>query len=254
MNETDLLLDGYVDWLRSKISHKQLESWTEITTPFLDHHNDYIQIYMKNDTNGFLLSDGGETLSDLLHSGLDINKSPKRKNILDITLNGFGVKYQDGNLEIFADRHNFALRQHNLIQAILSVNDMFFLAASNVTSLFFEEVAEWLDEQDVSYSTSIHFTGKSGFDHGFDFLIPKPKNQPEIIIRAINNPIRTSAQNFIMALQDTENTRRKPINAFAILNDNQKPVSPKITTALRNYGIYPSLWSQRKDDLQRLTA
>ncbi|WP_418888699.1 DUF1829 domain-containing protein, partial [Methanothrix soehngenii] len=34
------------------------------------------------------------------------------------------------------------------------------------------------------------FTGKSGYDHLFDFVIPKSKKRPERILQAINRPSR----------------------------------------------------------------
>lgn len=38
------LIDDYVVWLRDKTSLRQIENWVEITTPYLDRQNDYIQI------------------------------------------------------------------------------------------------------------------------------------------------------------------------------------------------------------------
>ncbi|MDI9348456.1 MAG: DUF1828 domain-containing protein [Candidatus Symbiobacter sp.] len=254
MTETGPMLDEYVDWLRSHISYKQLDNWTEITTPFLDRHNDYIQIYVKIDGEGYLLSDGGETLIDLEHSGLDIKRSPKRKDILCTTLNGFGVKDEKGVLQVQAVKSNFALKKHSLIQAILAVNDMFFLASSNVTSLFFEEVEDWLNENSIAFIKTATFIGKSGFNQMFDYVIPKPKGQPEIIMRIFNNPTRQYAQNLIMAYQDIENTRPKKQTAIAVINDNEKSVPPKVEMALRNYNIHLTLWSRHQDDINLLRA
>ena len=35
------------------------KDWVEIITSYLDHNNDYIQIYLKTDDEGYLLKDGG---------------------------------------------------------------------------------------------------------------------------------------------------------------------------------------------------
>lgn len=38
----------YLDWLKSEITEEDLgNGYTEITAPFLDRHNDYIQIIYK---------------------------------------------------------------------------------------------------------------------------------------------------------------------------------------------------------------
>ena len=43
-----------------------------------DRHNDYSQIYVRQDNGAFLLTDGGETIQDLRASGCDLETS-KRK-------------------------------------------------------------------------------------------------------------------------------------------------------------------------------
>ena len=83
-----------------------------------------------------------------------------------------------------ASPDNFALRKHNLVQAMLAVNDMFYLAVPMVASLFYEDVVAWLDLHDIRYTPKVKFTGKTGYDHLFDFVIPKSRRQPERIIQS----------------------------------------------------------------------
>jgi hypothetical protein len=45
--DTKHLLDQYVEWLKSKMALRQIDGWIEITTPFLDRHNDYMLIYAR---------------------------------------------------------------------------------------------------------------------------------------------------------------------------------------------------------------
>jgi hypothetical protein len=253
MSEIDLLIDGYWRWLRDKTVIKQLKDWIEITTPYLDRHNDYLQIYARKTDNGFILTDGGETLADLEQSGR-VMDSPKRQAILQTILNGFGVEKRDSDLQVHTTSDNFGIRKHNLIQAILSVHDMFFLASSNVEALFFEDVAAWLESVDIRYTPRVKFSGKSGFDHMFDFVIPKSKVASERIIRAINNPNRNTAQNLIMAWIDTRDSRPENAEPFAFLNDNEKSIAGNVTDALRNYGIMPVVWSQRDQFREWLVA
>jgi hypothetical protein len=54
-----------------------------------------------------------------------------------MTLNGFGVGMNQDALEVHATAQTFPLRKHNLIQAMLAVNDLFYLAKPIVASLFF---------------------------------------------------------------------------------------------------------------------
>ena len=47
MKATDDLIRSYYDWLKAKTSWREVNGWVEITTPYLDRHNDYIQIYLR---------------------------------------------------------------------------------------------------------------------------------------------------------------------------------------------------------------
>src|SRR4051812_17099068 len=135
MINADLLIDGYWRFLRDKTVLRQVDDWTEITTPYLDRHNDYIQLYMRKDASGYIITDGGDTLLDLEQSGCAID-SPKRQSILRTILNSFGVQQHSHSLQVHASSDNFAIRKHSLVQAIISVHDMFCLASPTVEALF----------------------------------------------------------------------------------------------------------------------
>jgi len=129
--EMDELIEKYSSWLKDKTILKTIDDqWIEITTPYLDRHNDCLQIYAKKDENGFLLTDDGYILNDLLNSGCDL-KSTKRQEFLKKTISGFGVQLDGDQLVIHTSKDNFPLKKHNIIQAMLAVNDLFYLATSH---------------------------------------------------------------------------------------------------------------------------
>ncbi|MCY7389093.1 MAG: DUF1829 domain-containing protein [Burkholderiales bacterium] len=253
MHDIQKLLDEYVVWLRDKTSLRQIDDWIEITTPYLDRHNDYVQIYAKKSNGAYVLTDDGYTVDDLEQSGCKLN-SPKRQDLLKMTLNGFGVQQNGGALEVHATPDNFALRKHNLVQAILAVNDMFYLAVPMVASLFYEDVVAWLDLHDVRYTPKVKFSGKTGYDHLFDFVIPKSRKQPERIIHTINRPNRDTAQAVAFAWIDTKEVRPPESKAFALLNDSEIAISSAVTDALKNYNVHPIVWSKRDDVQEELAA
>jgi hypothetical protein len=245
------LLDDYFVWLKDKTKLRQVDDWIEITTPYLDRHNDYIQLYAKRENGGFLLTDDDYTIGDLEQSGC-LLQSPKRQALLKMILNGFGVQLHDKALQVHASFDNFALRKHNLVQAILSVNDMFYLAEPMVTSLFYEDVVIWLDLHEIRYTPKVKFTGKTGYDHLFDFVIPKSRFQPERILQTINRPSRDTAQKVVLSWVDTKEVRPVDSRAFAILNDADQPVSSAVLEALRNYDVRPIPWSRREEVREEL--
>jgi len=247
------LLDQYTKWLRDKTSLRQISDWIEISTPYLDRHNDCLQIYAKRQNGGYLLTDDGYIIQDLQQSGCKLDTG-KRQALLNMTLNGFGIRLNDGRLEIQASPDNFAVRKHNLVQAMLAVNDLFNLAVPIVASLFYEDVVAWLDLHEIRYTPKVKFTGKSGYDHVFDFVIPKSRTYPERILQTINRPYRDTAEALAWAWIETKEVRPPESRAYAFLNDSEHTISASVIDALCNYDVHPVLWSGRESVRMDLAA
>jgi hypothetical protein len=255
ISEIEKLMEDYRAWLRDKTTLREINgSWVEITTPYIDRHNDALQIYARRENGGFLLTDDSYTIHDLEASGCSLD-TPKRQALLRTTLNGFGIKLNNEALEAHATPQTFPLRKHNLLQAMLAVNDLFYTARSVVESLFLEDVVNWLDTNDVRYTPNVKFTGISGYDHLFDFVIPKSRKQPERVVQAINRPSRTAAENLIYKWSDTHDARTLDSKAYAVLNDAGGQVIPaEVFDALKAYNIRPVPWTRRSDTLAELAA
>ena len=254
IDEIRVLLDQYSQWLRDKSVLREVnEQYVEITTPFLDRHNDYAQIYVRRENGGFLLSDGGETVEDLRSSGCDL-ETKKRKDLLIATLNGFGIQRDGDALIVKTTPQNFSLRKHNLVQAILAVNDLFYLAVPVIASLFLEDVMAWFELHEIRYTPNVKFTGKSGYDHTFDFVIPGSRRASERLIRAVNRPSRDLAESLAFSWVDTREVRPPTSRFYAFLNDEDRPPSASILDALRNYEIIPVPWSNRDQIRLELAA
>jgi hypothetical protein len=253
INEIQTLLDQYVAWLKDKTALRQIKDWIEITTPYLDRHNDYIQIYVRRENGSYILTDDGYIIEDLKRSGCEL-ESKKRKDLLTLTLNGFGAKLEENALIMHASSENFPLRKHNLLQAMLAVNDLFYLAVPMVASLFLEDVTSWLNLNDIRYTPKVKFTGKSGYDHLFDFVIPASRKQPERILQTINRPSRETAQSVAFSWIDTKEVRPDNSRAYAFLNDSEHVPSASVIDALKNYDVNPVLWSRRNEIQEELAA
>jgi len=256
MNESggmDLAPEEYSAWLKAKVSVPPSGEAVEITTPYLDRHNDYLQIYARRENGELVLTDDGYVLDDLDLSGCRLD-TPKRRALFEATLNGFGVRQEGGVLEIRASEDDFALQKHNLVQAMLAIGDLFYLASSSVESFFHEDVAAWLDESEIRHTPNIKLTGKSGFDHRFHFVVPKSPNQPERVIQVINRPGRESAQAITFAWMDTKEARSPEGRAYAFLNDAERTTPGAVADAMRSYGLHPIPWSKREEVRGELAA
>ena len=94
-------IETYIAWLKQNTTALQIgNDVVEINSPFLDRHNDYIQIYISLSDGGYILTDDGYTISDLEMSGLAFNTT-KRKEELNTILNGFGVSLNNATGELY---------------------------------------------------------------------------------------------------------------------------------------------------------
>ena len=72
------LINSYTQWLNAEIDFEKVGEYYEISTPFLDSQNDYIQFYVRLDGDNIHFTDDGFTLERLLLSGFKFNTN-KRK-------------------------------------------------------------------------------------------------------------------------------------------------------------------------------
>lgn len=251
--ECERLISDYLRWLKEGLQVSELESSCRVATPFLDRHNDEIEIYVEKRDGGFLLTDDGYTIADLRSSGMAFN-TEKRKAHLTAILNGFGVRQEGDELQVHAMPEDFPQKKHNLLQAMLAVNDMFVMGEEHVLSLFKEDVAAFLDSNQVPVFRDFKLTGRSGFDHKFDFGLPRAQRKPERVLQAINNLTKDQALSFAFAVNDVVTIRAEPLQAFAFLNDSENPPKEDNLAAIKAYQVQPLFWSRRQEALALLNG
>jgi hypothetical protein len=251
--ECEQLVEAYLGWLRQGLSIEEVNGACELTTPFLDRHNDHFQVYAERENGKIVLSDDGYVLADLQASGLELT-TPKRKLVLQATLNGLGVKSDGRRLYVEASQRNLGQRLHGLVQAMIGVNDMFMMAQPRVASFFWEDVRGFLDANEIRYSPRVKIAGRSGFDHAIDFLVPKSKGRPERLVEAINAPNKNTIGTYLFALSDTRDARGDDAEAYAFLNDVDREVGGDVLEALEAYDVVPALWSTRERYVEALAG
>ena len=236
------LIDDYAAWLKSEITFEKIGEYYEITTPYLDNANDYLQIYVRQDGNDIYFTDDSATIQGLKMGGFRFTKN--RKEALQRILNQYGVKQKGDELTATASIKGFAQKKHLFIQAMLRIDDMFEISKSKVAPLFLDDIQAFFEEKEIYYSDNVQFTGVSGFSHSYDFLLQRAKTKPERLCQAINNPNRSNMGNVLFAWNDTKPSRKKDSELIVILND-QKSIARGIEDAFINYDAKVILWSER---------
>ena len=71
------LIDEYALWLKGEITFEKVNEYYEITTPYLDNANDYLQIYVRQDGDDIFFTDDGATIQGLKMAGYQFTKNRK---------------------------------------------------------------------------------------------------------------------------------------------------------------------------------
>jgi hypothetical protein len=210
-----------------------------------------ISIYVrKKSEDHIVLSDGGETIEELEMSGLDIRRSKKRRLHLQGILNSYGVEWMNSrDFIISATTKSFPQVKHRLLQAIMSIDDMFVLSAEKVENFFTEDVEMYLNINNVMYTKDVMFMGKSKLAHNFDFSIPVRQNnkQKNFLTKAINNPRKDILKTALFMIDDVR-TIRTAVEGLFVINDEKRMSNDfrkDIVEATKQYEISVIEWSNR---------
>lgn len=265
MVNTNKIFSDYIAWLQEKTRIHELSSgvdssFFEIETPFINHLNDTISIFLSLSaaSNTLRMGDNGRTLDELYIAGVEISNSPRRQAIIRQVTQGFGVKWDSTNGEIFVettiDDKKIPLLKHSLIQTILAIYDLVYLSVSRVVDIFTEDVERYLSANSIRHIRNVKFTGKTGLDHTFDFIIPGSQNAPERFLQALGSPRRDRVENILFKWLDTIEERRSDSKLFVFLNDTDQQVDEKVTAPLASYSATAIPWSRRQDYVEELVA
>lgn len=239
------LIDDYASWLKQEITFEKVGEYYEITTPYLDSANDYLQIYVRQIGDDIYFTDDSATIQNLKMNGFKFTST--RKKHLKQILNQYAVRLDGDELICKAPVTSFAQKKHLFIQAILRIDDMFAISKSKVSSFFLDDIQSFFAEKDIFYSENVQFTGISGFSHNYDFLLQRSKTKPERLCLAVNNPNKSSMGNILFAWNDTKPARRSDSQLIVILND-QNTIAKGIENAFLNYDAKVVRWSKRNED------
>lgn len=254
--EMDLARE-YLAWLKERITSVEQGDINMLVTPFLDPFHDGIQIQVERHNGEFILHDGGHTIDNLACLGVKTEESERRKAITERAIAGCAVRVQAGRLETTATIANLPQRVHFLLTAILRLNDLWMSAVPHRWTDFFEMVAEFFDQHNVSYTANVSIPGKT-VEHPVDFVIPLPKRR-ERLIKLIGDPKPQTAKVISFTWMELQEARPQA-ERVVVLNDIRTPdplaeeteeefrkVSEQTIAILRGYSTGIFRWSEREN-------
>lgn len=246
----DELKKIYFDWITKNILLTEFKDFIEIETPFLDMHNDHINLLFLKNENDYLLSDDGYILNELELLNLSVNSTTKRKDYFYKTLKIFGVNYNNSSNELYVRFNNldqYPQRQQDLLQCIIHITDMLITSRSSSGSVFINDVENFFLENSIPFSRGASYHGKSGNTQTFDFTTPRLKNIKEKIINTVNSPTGGNYMNVIFPFIDIAESHAKDDSLFYVIVNNIESEIPKnFEKSLNNYDISLLEWKKKE--------
>lgn len=128
---------NYLNFLKSNLSVKKIETAHEIVLPFEDHIGDSIvcYVYDKKENGMFLVSDDGYIINNLIDTGMNIGKkSRKRKTIEQICMLS-GVSLSDDNeMTVLSSEEDLPSKVHQLAMTMLQIDAMYLTNTNQMTN------------------------------------------------------------------------------------------------------------------------
>ncbi|MFC0138417.1 hypothetical protein CD127_10735 [Staphylococcus petrasii] len=251
-------MNEYFNWLKQSYKYKKMDSSTEITTPFRNHLNDYIRIYVDFlPDKSIILSDDGLTLNELKMANIN-TKTKARNRIIQCILNQFNLSLKDDEIIAHVKNESFAQSKHDLIQGILKIYDLTITSKNNVSSLFYEDVFNFLYEEELAGTAEVSVSGESGIKYSIDYILPETKSKPEKLINFANNLDFNKVTNDVYMYRDVKTNRPSRNNQtprmFIIANDVDHPINDKARYAAEHENLLILHWSDKEKIISTLTT
>jgi len=241
------MINDYTAWLRAEITTAAFGEYTELTTPYLDRFNDYMQIYVKQNTDGTIaLTDDGYIIGSLISSGMTFKKGSNRQKMLDRIATNYGVSINGEDITTTATANNFPQKKHMMVQAMLAVDDLYVVSAEGVKDLFLEDVETYFNANEIYFSKDFSLVGKTGTIYTYDFHLQRTKEKPERFCRGINKLNLSKRDLTLFNWMDTQEKRGDLSELIVLYNDNNA-VSDDVLVGFHNYGIKTVPFSNRQE-------
>jgi len=243
------MIDDYANWLKSEIVISPYGEYYELTTPYLDRFNEYLQIYVKQDELGRIsMTDDGCIIGNLLSSGITFKSGSNRKLMLDKIICNYALQLNENSITTIATMQDFSQKKHNMVQAMLAIDNMFEISRDNTKDIFVEDIQTFFDANEIYYSKDLSLIGKTGSLYTYEFHFQRTKQKPERFCKVINKLQEDSRNTTIFNWIDTQEKRKNEGKLVVMLNDENN-VSPKDIEAFEQYDIEPILFSSRKESM-----
>lgn len=128
---------NYLNFLKSNLSVKKIETAHEIVLPFEDHIGDSIvcYVYDKKENGMFLVSDDGYIINNLIDTGMNIGKKSSRRKTIEQICMLSGVSLSDDNeMTVLSSEEDLPSKVHQLAMAMLQIDSIYLTNTNQMTN------------------------------------------------------------------------------------------------------------------------
>lgn len=121
---------NYLNFLKSNLSVKKIETAHEIVLPFEDHMGDSIvcYVYDKKEHGMFLASDDGYIINNLIDTGINIGKKSSRRKTIEQICKLSGVSLSDDNeMTVLSSEEDLPSKVHQLAMTMLQIDSLYLM-------------------------------------------------------------------------------------------------------------------------------
>ena len=219
-----------------------------VLTPFLNADLAPIEIYLRATSDGFRLSDEGETLSQLFLNGLPVEDNAVLTQQVKLTAQLYDVDFDHSELSMVTTTENLPNSIHRLANAAQAIGYLIYKKGHRQKPEFNDEVERLLSVNQVRYEPRYSIKGYAN-SHLIPFYINSGHNiLLETLTASSVSNARTTAKQIAYKWLDLQRKYSVTYNYAVLLCDkqpNHRQVweDEEARNALENYSTYVLRWS-----------
>jgi hypothetical protein len=231
--------------------------YVRIETPFMYSDRDIIDLFYKVQESGeIILTDLGETTQWLRMQSTSQKRSEKQNLLIEDICQTHGTEMYRGMLTIRSSSQRLMDDISQLAQACIRVADLWLLERSDCLESMKDEVAVFLEANEIRYNQRVPIIGQSGRKRLIDFLTIDPKQNSLIYILSVQNRPSANRRMDVVAASLLDVSENKDLSdyRFICLVDDRLDVWDKNNFNMLNKLSTVTYWSRPDEFLELLIS
>lgn len=255
------LISRYFDYLKDITQVRFIEKtgYYAISYPLPDRYDDFTTIYLKNDGNNILITDGGNSIMELYMLGIKVMENDHRKKLLEQSLRKRNLMLNTETYEIFTktDFENFNDVFNYFLRGISNIQDFYLTKKEISKRIFADEFKDYLDsflKDNIISEKEVSLASKNNKKLTFNYKLTSQDSNKSKLIRLQSSSDDVYKNIYIWnELDDSE----KQNSSFIVVINNDKITTQKYKDIQDMYddkNIISVDWADKKSLLEYINA